>query len=355
MMPSSCQTLAEGEIWHMDDFSIDCDSSTHVAMMIVAGICIVLYPIGIPVVFLFLLRRDEQAGKQKELQRYQAAGSRQETDERGSSSFDFLKKDYKPEFYFFEAVNLMEKLIISGLLVFVDQGSIFQCFAGSCIAFAFFAIQVTTWPYTEKADNLLKAVAEGQLFLTLLLSIVLRTANDALVADALGEDDYGAILVVAFFAAPSVELVIVARRAYQFCIPETDGKKKAAAGDAAPAEPLGVVTEGVPPLSQASGEEEHHGRQADDGEALRPPRMQDRSPPRDHDVDERTDGDEEASDEQVTIATETVVAQPDHQGKEQPVGENGSVGVPPLAPPSQSEAVSGFSFLDCTKPARDDQ
>ena len=88
-----------------------------------------------------------------------------------------------------ETVVLAEKLALSGLLVFVEQGSIFQCFAGSCVAFAFFAIHVVTWPYIEKADNILKAVAEAQLFLTLLLSIVLRTSEDALDADALTADN----------------------------------------------------------------------------------------------------------------------------------------------------------------------
>ena len=111
----------------------------------------------------------------------------------------------------------MEELVFSGLLVFVDQGSIFQCFVGTCVAFAFMVIQVTTWPYLERGDNLLKAVSEAQLFLTLLLSIVLRTSNAALFTDALGENDYGAILVAAFFAAPSVALVLYARNAHQFC------------------------------------------------------------------------------------------------------------------------------------------
>lgn len=61
-------------------------------------------------------------------------------------------------------------------------------------------------------------MAEAQLFLTLLLSIVLRTSEESLSQDALSEDDYGGILVVAFFAAPSVEAIICARKVVQFCM-----------------------------------------------------------------------------------------------------------------------------------------
>jgi hypothetical protein len=74
-----------------------------------------------------------------------------------SSEYDFLKKDYKPEFYYFECVTLCEKLLLTGLLVFIDQGSIFQCFAGQCIACAFLAVQLKFWPYAEHFDNVLKA------------------------------------------------------------------------------------------------------------------------------------------------------------------------------------------------------
>jgi hypothetical protein len=59
-------------------------------------------------------------------------------------------------------------------------------------------------------------VAEAQLFLTLLLSVMLRTSEDALVMDTLGEDAYGTILVVAFFPAPSVELVLLSTKMHTF-------------------------------------------------------------------------------------------------------------------------------------------
>ena len=49
-----------------------------------------------------------------------------------------------------------------------------------------------------------KAVAEAQLFITLSLSVVLRFSEEQLDTDALDEDQYGTILVVAFFSAPSV-------------------------------------------------------------------------------------------------------------------------------------------------------
>jgi hypothetical protein len=45
---------------------------------------------------------------------------------------------------------------ITGLLVFVKRGSIFQCFVGACIACTFLVVQTWHRPYVEHMDNLLK-------------------------------------------------------------------------------------------------------------------------------------------------------------------------------------------------------
>ena len=110
---------------------------------------------------------------------------------------------------YFECVVLIEKLILTGLLIFCAQGTVFQAFGGCCVAFVFFAVQTRCWPYSNSGDNWLKCVAEAQLFLTLLISIILRTE---LVKDLLTPDGYGTILVVVFFSSPSVATFIVLRQ-----------------------------------------------------------------------------------------------------------------------------------------------
>ena len=93
MMPTSCQMLAEGERWHMDDYSIDCGSATHITFIAFAAVCILAYPIGIPLAFLYLLRRNE--GKSLDVVHLDNKGSSENVRNvtRNSSAFDFLKKD----------------------------------------------------------------------------------------------------------------------------------------------------------------------------------------------------------------------------------------------------------------------
>jgi hypothetical protein len=214
-----CQTLATGERWHEEDFSIDCDSTAHTVIVVVDMFCILIYPVGIPVVFLVLLWRDERSRNLKAPETVEQAAITTNEDEvvamvapaaaNASSSYDFLRQDYTPKYYYYEIVVLSEKLLLTGLLIFVDQGSVFQAFVGGCVAFVFFAVQVKCEPFVNPIDNLLKAAAEAQLFLTLFISVVLRTD---LGKDALSEDAYGGILVAALFAAPSIELLFGFKR-----------------------------------------------------------------------------------------------------------------------------------------------
>jgi hypothetical protein len=190
MTPTACWKVGPDETWHMDDMAIDCDSALHSIFLGLGAFCIVLYPIGIPLTFLFLLVRndrksekrgwckgwcnrriypgeegeaaasdtDPEAESKKVRQRRKAvigdeAGNASAATRLDGSAYDFLKKDYKPQFYYFECVTLFEKLLLTGLLVFVDQGGIFQCFVGACIACAFLAVQLKFWPYVEHVSR----------------------------------------------------------------------------------------------------------------------------------------------------------------------------------------------------------
>ena len=101
--------------------------------------------------------------------------------------------------------------------------------------------------YATAKDNVLKAVAEAQLFITLLVTIVLRTEIQN--SDVLTRNGYGAILVASFFSAPSVMLYFVARHACR-CL-RTFGS-----AGAEPADPRGGVAAVDPRVAAPQPESE---------------------------------------------------------------------------------------------------
>ena len=82
------------------------------------------------------------------------------------------------------------------------------------MAFGFFTVQCSCRPYRETSDNVLKAVAEASLFLTLFISVVLRTD---LGKEALTADSYGGLLVANLLAAPTVEALFLIAAVVRYC------------------------------------------------------------------------------------------------------------------------------------------
>ena len=109
----------------------------------------------------------------------------------------------------------MEKLLLTGLLVFAGRGTIFQCVGACFVAIVFLFLHARTWPYEERNSNVLRAFAEAQLCIMLLISIALRADIGK---DIVSDDGYGAILVVNLFMAPSVWAVMTAWQVYGSCV-----------------------------------------------------------------------------------------------------------------------------------------
>ena len=102
------------------------------------------YPIGIPTLTLLLLLKNGQQIK--------------EQDSKARQRYEFLVADYKPQFYFWDCFEMLRKVSITGILMFVgQQGSLFQLVVGIilCVGFGFTA----AWfhPYGTRDRGMLHA------------------------------------------------------------------------------------------------------------------------------------------------------------------------------------------------------
>ncbi|EQC29080.1 hypothetical protein SDRG_13240 [Saprolegnia diclina VS20] len=86
----------------------------------------------------------------------------------------FIYHAYKDEFWFFEIVDLVRKLFMNGVIVFVGQGSITQVVVGLIIIFIYMSILLAVQPYKEGSNNAVAAMAQMQLFVTLFAGLLVR-------------------------------------------------------------------------------------------------------------------------------------------------------------------------------------
>jgi len=67
---------------------------------------------------------------------------------------------YDPKYVFWEAIDMLRKLALVGVVLMVGRGSTAQLNAALLMAFFFFAVQVKVNPYRHRQDNWLRALTE---------------------------------------------------------------------------------------------------------------------------------------------------------------------------------------------------
>jgi hypothetical protein len=208
---------------------VSCEDSRYARYKSAAHILVVVVPIGFPLALLAALLHtwrqsrtlwangdgdsDDAAGDdagERQFARFHYA--------RVESLFGSVVEDFRAGCWWFEPVDLVRKLSLSGLLQFVHRGTAAQCFCGSAIAFASFGVQQRLQPYREPESNILKALVDAQLFLAFLVSFILRVLDmpGFLALEPFGEDAYGMLLVCSMAllvcAALALTAMQIARR-----------------------------------------------------------------------------------------------------------------------------------------------
>eukprot|EP01045_Picozoa_sp_COSAG04_P017512 COSAG04_NODE_1553_length_6375_cov_2.448375_3_plen_123_part_00 len=67
-----------------------------------------------------------------------------------------------PRYLYWEAIDMLRKLALVGVVLVVDRGSAAQLFVALLLSFLFFALQVRIRPYKIAQDNTFRAATEFQ-------------------------------------------------------------------------------------------------------------------------------------------------------------------------------------------------
>jgi hypothetical protein len=119
-------------------------------------VAILIYPIGLLLVnaaLLFAARKAIQSRRPTALSR----------------AIAFLHREFKPQFFWWELVEMLRRLVLVGLMV-LAQGSMLQLFVGTLLSAAFLLFQVQASPYVQLSDNFLASASSFSLVVVFLCS-----------------------------------------------------------------------------------------------------------------------------------------------------------------------------------------
>ena len=156
----SCFGFEDGRSWLIADVNIECDTDAYAQVTMMAGIAIVIYPVGLLVLNACILywARD-------------AIRTNQPTTL--STAAHFLYAEYKVRFFWWELMEMGRRFLLVGLYVIrpYHQGSIMQVACANLTAVIFLVLQLQAMPHRITFDNYLAIACSLSLTVMLLCTI----------------------------------------------------------------------------------------------------------------------------------------------------------------------------------------
>ena len=158
------QELSEDNELLRVDFQIDYGSPTHTMVVYVAVFMVLVYPLGFPATIAYTLYSNREGLLIEE------------SPER--EQFDPLVGDYKLDCYYWEALEMFRKVVLTGLMIFFSPGSVFQLVFGVLVSAVFLVLSVWIRPFVSRFNNRFKIITDVAIMTTFAIAIMMNSNVD---------------------------------------------------------------------------------------------------------------------------------------------------------------------------------
>ena len=168
-----CETFDEGHQYLYADYEVDCRSAAHARHQKFASAMLLVYPIGVPTCYLWLLFRKRNAINPAGATRAEKLAL-QDDEDWEAADLAFLVRGYEPQFWWWEIVECVRKLLLTGFAVLFYPGSLMQIVISLLICFGYSALLEVAKPFQDAQNNRFAQVAQWGIFFTLFFSLLLK-------------------------------------------------------------------------------------------------------------------------------------------------------------------------------------
>ncbi|CBJ33597.1 conserved unknown protein [Ectocarpus siliculosus] len=186
----ACETLDDDVEYLRADYRIHCTDAKHKAFKVYAAIMIVVYPVGIPLLYALLLfqRRHVLAD----------AGA----DKTVALSISGLWEPYRPERFYYEVVECGRRVMLTGVVVFIFPNDAAQIAITMLITSFFSLLFEILSPYESESDMWLSRGGHVIVFLSMFDLLLLKV-------DVSGESNHSQAIFSRVFVAGHVLMILV--------------------------------------------------------------------------------------------------------------------------------------------------
>ncbi|GMI13746.1 hypothetical protein TrLO_g2474, partial [Triparma laevis f. longispina] len=203
------------------DYSIDCASDEHKFYKRYAGIFVIVYVLGIPTLYAWNLWRVRQLldpGQRRLAKRNGAEEGimmaikerkRLEEEHPHMKSLVFLYDSYEPQYFWFELVETLRKIMLTGGLVVLGSGTLSQIIISQLICLVAMRIFAGCKPFIKDKVDVFSEMSQWQILFVLLAALLLRIAEMSEGFEIPNKGVFDLILVATQILAPAMLIVMV--------------------------------------------------------------------------------------------------------------------------------------------------
>jgi hypothetical protein len=204
-----CDKLANGDTYLAVDYSIQCSGKeaktmkynitnafyspklewTYSEFRAYAVVMLLLFPIGIPLLFSCILHSNKDA-----LYDYDKATDTWRPNPEHAKKYGLLYCQYERTYLYWEGCEMVRKLMLTGIIIFIMPGTASQFAVGALIAMIFIVLNAKYQPYQSGDDDLLQLWCQLGIFMNLFSGLLLKVEQGG--ASEIPEDTLGVVLVI---------------------------------------------------------------------------------------------------------------------------------------------------------------
>ena len=159
-----CDALDGGNDYLRADYSIECNTTRHRYIMIYAGFMFMVYPLGIPAFFAFLLLQNRRALLNEPAHEASLSGK----------FISDLWKSYKPSRFYYVVIECGRRVVLIGVAIAIENDSATQIAAILMLAFMFTVLEEGLAPYKSKLDAWISRLGHAVVVLSMYLALLLK-------------------------------------------------------------------------------------------------------------------------------------------------------------------------------------
>jgi hypothetical protein len=164
-----CQTLA-GHSYLATDLSLSCEDALHDEYVGRAMYGVIVFTVGIPATFLYLLRTSHRKGTLQ-------------ADKKNVKRIGFLYTKYREEVWYWELIEMMRKFMLMTVVIFISGQSAAKIVFAMTISFVILLVHVSVREMKSSWVNKLQTISLVSTFVLLWGALILRTGIDGTAYD----------------------------------------------------------------------------------------------------------------------------------------------------------------------------